>query len=142
MRAYMTVLAGVAVVGVSVLAAAPAENTQTQTHTVSVRVVCQGPGVEVSVDPWRQQLAVNDELDWRLTDNSDDATIAVSPKHGNWPFAGPGPQPGRKGGPPGNVPARAGGRARDRGTHAYNITLGCGSRTIVIDPEIIIGEEE
>jgi hypothetical protein len=30
----------------------------------------------------------------------------------------------------------------DRGRHLYNITIECGGRTIVIDPEIIIGEEE
>lgn len=141
MRAQIAVLAGLTAVGFTVLSAAPAEHFLAQTHTVSVRVTCQGNGVDVSVDPWQQRLAVNDELDWQLTDNSDDATIAVSPKRGNWPFAGSGPQAGRKGSA-GNVPARAGGRARDRGTHAYNITLECGGRTIVIDPEIIIGEEE
>ncbi|MDH3291936.1 MAG: hypothetical protein OEO20_05500 [Gemmatimonadota bacterium] len=141
MRAQIAVLAGLTAVGITVLSAAPARDSQAQTRTVSVRVVCQGTGVEVNVDPWQQRLALNDELDWRLTDDSDDATISVSPKRGNWPFAGRNPRAGGKG-QAGNQPARSGGRAMDRGRHLYNITIECRGRTIVIDPEIIIGEEE
>jgi len=141
MRAQIAVLVGLTAVGITVLSAAPARDFQAQTHTVSVRVACQGTGVDVAVDPWQQRLALNDELDWLLTSDSDDATIAVSPKRGNWPFAGRNPRAGGKG-QAGNQPARSGGRAIDRGRHLYNITIECGGRTIVIDPEIIIGEEE
>jgi hypothetical protein len=89
--------------------------------------------VTITVEPWEARARPGDEVSWTVVGGD---SIAITPRHQpHWPFAGP-PSKGKPG-----VPARAGEvrpNAHPHSRHPYDITVVCGTRTIVIDPEVVI----
>lgn len=105
--------------------------------TVTVNAQCQGAGVTVSITPWEARITPNDSVTWTLTGDADAISITPINRGGNpWPF---------RGNPSGNRanPARSGppNNRNARGAFPYQISLTCGARTVIIDPEVYIEDE-
>jgi hypothetical protein len=90
--------------------------------------------VKIAVSPWEARVLPGADVSWDVDPGVD--SIEITPKDASrWPFPGS-PSKGKPG-----QPARAG-RVRPDATpksrYSYNIRVVCGSRTIDIDPEIVI----
>jgi hypothetical protein len=90
--------------------------------------------MEIAVSPWEARVLPGAEVSWDVAEGVD--SITITPKDASqWPFPG-----NQSSGRPGQ-PARAGRVRPDAPPHrhySYNIRVVCGSRTIDIDPEIVI----
>jgi hypothetical protein len=90
--------------------------------------------VTITVEPWEARVRPGDEVSWTVVGGD---SIAITPRHPppQWPFPGL-PSKGKPG-----EPARAGQvrqNAPPQSRHPYDITVVCGTRKIVIDPEVVI----
>jgi hypothetical protein len=88
--------------------------------------------VTIAVSPWEARVLPGADVSWDVDPGVD--SIEITPKK-EWPF-----EKKRCEGKPGQ-PARAGRVRQDappKSRYSYNIRVVCGSRTIDIDPEIVI----
>jgi hypothetical protein len=89
--------------------------------------------VEIAVSPWEARVLRGADVSWDVKGVD---SIEITPKDASrWPFPGT-PSKGKPG-----QPARAGRVRPDaplKSSHSYDIRVVCGSRTIDIDPEIVI----
>lgn len=127
----------IAVAALTALAATTSARSPDARALVAVNVTasCAGSGVTFTVDPWVARVARGDSLIWNSTGAD---SVDITPMRGNWPFRG-NPSRGR-----GRAPARAGAVAPNAPPgqrSAYQITLWCGDRTVIIDPEVEVGDD-
>ncbi len=119
---------------VALVAAAPGPRDDVRaTVTVNVQADCRGTGVTVSINPWVATLARGDSLVWNHTGAD---SMDIRPLRG-WPFPGV-PARARAA-----APARAGAvvpTAPPGQRFPYQIALYCADRTVIIDPDVVIGE--
>jgi hypothetical protein len=111
--------------------------TEAPPHAVEIQVRITGgetDHMEIAVSPWEARVRPGAEVSWAVAEGVD--SITITPKDASqWPFPGNQSQ-GRPG-----QPARAGRVRQDAPPHhryGYNIRVVCGSRTIDIDPDIVI----
>lgn len=143
MRRFATVAAGL--LAVLALGSSVTQTGATPrppaTQRVTVGATCTDAGADSTwVDPWAVRIHQGDDVLWVLAEGTQVRTMQILPKRGQaWPFAGDPP----RGGP--QNPARSGASHRI-GRYQYDIMLMCvrpsgGTVRVVIDPEIIIGEQ-
>ncbi len=143
MRRNLAVLLGVGgLTGLGFAEMTTSSEAPRATVEVNVDVRCPGGAVQITVDPWRVELAQGDDIDWILNSSAQSSSIEITPKRpGQWAFAqaNHGGERGR-----GNAAQARNMRPNQGGrTYQYDITLQCqdgnaDSLTVVIDPDIII----
>ncbi len=111
-------------------------------HSVNVLITCTGGQITVDVDPWTVVVQQGDSTDWTLRPQSTPDGIDVGPKRGGaWPYQANQVRGSKQAAAralemrPNQPPGRR---------YKYNITGICvqagRTDTIVIDPDIVIGE--
>lgn len=119
------------------------ESTQQQAATVQLNITCgANGGVDITVTPWRAELAQGQDIDWALAEAASSDSFAIDPKRPgapNWPFPATGRQTGTKASRVRYQNMKPNQRGR---RYQYNITMWCqrpdGADTVVIDPDIVI----